>query len=500
MSSSSTDSAPPTVTEGHATVYLPPSVFYNPVQEFNRDLTVAVIAQHVREFCCLDKQKREKQSQCLNDDTVCESKPSDDKPVSSFDMKINAENTSYAVKTTANENGVRILEGLAASGLRSVRFALEVPFVREVVANDFDSTAVEYIRRNAAHNNVDHLITASCSDAAMLMYASRSRSDRFDVVDLDPYGSPAPFLDSAVQSVSEDGLLCVTCTDMAVLCGNAAETCRAKYGAVSLRAPYCHEMALRIILQSIAGHAARYQRFIEPLLSISADFYVRVFVCVRTGQSRVKELATKLANVYHCRLCGAFSLQPLMTKSRNLYTVGSGPPVAQSCNHCGGRHAFCGPIWSAAIHDVDFVRRVRESVSNDGSLFPNTRQRIDGILSVVCEELPDQPLYYVGDALCSVLHCTSPGFIPLRYTCSVMPVESKCYIKLCYNYVINHADESHGSKMFVCVSEPKWLKLQSPNLPRVLATHLILDQKVRKGHRVTITKCKNIFEAIEWPA
>ena len=421
MSLSAADAGPPTVTEGQATVYLPPTVFYNPVQEFNRDLTVAVITEHVREFSSSGKREVQKQSRCVSDDTSSEPKSDGDKPVSNSGSRADTENK---VESTASKNGVRILEGLAASGLRSVRFAREVPFVREVVANDFDHTAVEYIRRNAAHNNVQHLITASCSDAAMLMYASRSRSDRFDVVDLDPYGSPSPFLDSAVQCVSEGGLLCVTCTDMAVLCGNAAETCRAKYGAVSLRAPYCHEMALRIILQSIAGHAARYQRFIEPLLSISADFYVRVFVRVRFGQSRVKEVATKLANVYHCRSCGSFSLQPLMTKNHNQYIVGSGPPVGPSCEHCGGRHAFCGPIWSAAIHDVDFVRRVHENVLNDENLFPNTRQRIDGILSVVSEELQDQPLYYVGDSLCSVLHCTSPGFIPLRYVYIVMPAFS----------------------------------------------------------------------------
>ena len=406
------DAASPIVTEGHASVYLPPSVFYNPVQEFNRDLTIAVITEHVRAFSCSDKRKLPKQGDCPSDNATSENKPGDDDYDSA---EGNPENKTHIAKPNTCSNGVRILEGLAASGLRSVRFALEIPFVREVVANDFDLTAVDYIRHNATHNNVAHLITASCSDAAMLMYASRSRSDRFDVVDLDPYGSPAPFLDSAVQCVSEGGLLCVTCTDMAVLCGNAAETCLAKYGSVSLRAPYCHEMALRIILQSVARHAARYQRFIEPLLSISADFYVRVFVRIRTGQNRVKELSTKLANVYHCRSCGAFSLQALMVKSRNIYSVGSGPPVGQKCDHCGGRHAFCGPIWSDAIHDVDFVRRVRSSVLNDDNLFPNTRQRIDGILSVVSEELQDQPLYYVGDALCSVLHCTSPGFIPLRY-------------------------------------------------------------------------------------
>ena len=36
-------------------------------------------------------------------------------------------------------------------------------------------------------------------------------------------------------TISDGGLLCVTCTDMAVLCGNAMEKCHASYGSVSLK-------------------------------------------------------------------------------------------------------------------------------------------------------------------------------------------------------------------------------------------------------------------------
>lgn len=96
----------------------------------------------------------------------------------------------------------------------------------------------------------------------MIMYQNRKKGDRFGVVDLDPYGSPTPFLDGAVQAVSEGGLLCVTCTDLAVLAGNSPETCYAKYGAVSLKSKSCHEMALRIVLQCIEAHANRYGRYI----------------------------------------------------------------------------------------------------------------------------------------------------------------------------------------------------------------------------------------------
>lgn len=43
-------------------------------------------------------------------------------------------------------------------------------------------------------------------------------------------------------SLSVTGLLCITCTDMAVMAGKSGETCYSKYGSVSIKSKYCHEM------------------------------------------------------------------------------------------------------------------------------------------------------------------------------------------------------------------------------------------------------------------
>lgn len=126
----------------------------------------------------------------------------------------------------------------------------------------------------------------------IFMYISASERKRFTAIDLDPYGGPNQFLDAAIQSVEEGGLLLVTATDMAVLAGNTPEACIAKYGSVPLRTKACHEMALRILLRCLEGHANRYGRYIKPLLSLSVDFYARVFVRVYTGQFQCKESST----------------------------------------------------------------------------------------------------------------------------------------------------------------------------------------------------------------
>ena len=188
-------------------------VFYNPVQEFNRDLTCAVIQNFIN------------QRDSENDDQ--------------------------------ETGGITVLEGLAASGLRSIRFAKEISGIKSIVANDWSRQAVESIERNVEHNNVADVVTAHNGDASLLMYKHKQVKDRFDVIDLDPYGSPTPFLDAAVQAVSDGGMLCVTATDMAVLCGNSPETCYTKYGAISLKSKCCHEFAVRILLQCLEAHANR---------------------------------------------------------------------------------------------------------------------------------------------------------------------------------------------------------------------------------------------------
>ena len=42
-------------------------------------------------------------------------------------------------------------------------------------------------------------------DAISLMYNHREDKDRVDVVDLDPYGTAAPFVDPAIQCVKDGG-------------------------------------------------------------------------------------------------------------------------------------------------------------------------------------------------------------------------------------------------------------------------------------------------------
>lgn len=143
---------------------------------------------------------------------------------------------------------------------------------------------------------------------------------------------------------------------MTVLSGNFPEVCFAKYGSMPLKARYLHEMSLRILLHSIEIAANKYKRHIVPWLSMSVDFYVRVFVRVFESPAEVKNSCMKRAMVLQSTQCPTFYLQPLASASTNKGTY-SGSILRDGgdgkCAETGGNLKMAGPFWIAPIHDQE---------------------------------------------------------------------------------------------------------------------------------------------------
>ena len=143
------------------------------------------------------------------------------------------------------------------------------------------------------------------------MNMQRRDKNFFDVIDLDPYGTAVPFLESSMNALADGGLLAVTFTDMAVLCARQPHVCFYKYGGSPLNKRYCHEMALRIVLHMLSQMANRQQKYIIPLLSLTVDFYIRLFVRVKEGPQKCHHSITKYSHVAQCLECESYYLQPL---------------------------------------------------------------------------------------------------------------------------------------------------------------------------------------------
>ncbi|GJN08310.1 hypothetical protein PR202_ga26216 [Eleusine coracana subsp. coracana] len=326
--------------EGEAEILMLKSnaVFFNPVQVHNRDMSIAVLRTFVAKRkeeheALMDKRNKSRQKAKQSETSVPngdDASGSQHDEIDAHEKELNQavdgiDDSSKEVPKTPSWKVTRelkppiVLEALAASGLRSLRYAREVDGLGKVVATDNDKASVEACKRNIKFNGASAIskVEAHLADARVYMI---THPKEFDVVDLDPYGSPSIFLDSAVQAVADGGLLMCTATDMAVLCGTNGEVCYSKYGSYPVKGKYCHEMALRILLASIESHANRYKRYIVPVLSVFMDFYVRVFVRVFTSANEIKNTPLKLSYVYQCVGCDSFHLQCLgrtVTKVKN---------------------------------------------------------------------------------------------------------------------------------------------------------------------------------------
>ncbi|XP_074379991.1 tRNA (guanine(26)-N(2))-dimethyltransferase 2-like [Apium graveolens] len=407
------------------------AVFYNKAQVNNRDISIAVL----RAFISKRKQEHEAPTsrRKKTPPTLQETPSSEPKaPANSVNgivngkcevsepphesCKISEEPRETQEKVRKELKPPRVLEALSASGLRALRYAREVEGIGKVVAVDNDPASVEACKRNIAFNGsvAAAKVDSELADARVYML---THPNEFDMVDLDPYGSPSVFLDSAVQSVVDGGMLMCTATDMAVLCGGNGEVCYSKYGSYPLRGKYCHEMALRILLACIESHANRYKRYIVPVLSVQMDFYVRVFVRIYTSASAMKNTPLKLSYIYQCVGCDSFHLQPIgRTVSKNnsvRYLPGFGPIVPQECSDCGKSYNMGGPIWSAPIHDQEWVTSILEAVKIMKDRYP-AYERISAVLTTISEELPDVPLFLSLHNLCATLKCTSPSAVIFR--------------------------------------------------------------------------------------
>jgi tRNA (guanine26-N2/guanine27-N2)-dimethyltransferase len=423
------------------------AVFYNPVQEVNRDLSCAVLrafsATAAREEDAREAKRQQRKEQEEGQKWQQQQKGEE-----------KSEGQVAAAGRPRRSSQLRVLEALSATGLRAIRYKREIPEVHSVVANDLDPAAVATIRKNVEFNGLspETDVVPNLGDASIVMLQAKvdqeaagrpggslNWSGTYDVVDIDPYGGCNPFLDGAVQAVRSGGLLMVTSTDMAVLCGNHPEACMAKYGATSIGGKQVHEMALRILLGCIERAANTHQRTIEPLLTLSIDFYARIFVRVHASPVRAKDSGCKQGYVYICSACGSFETQRMMRK----ITTERGSTKWQSntntapatCEHCGrGAIKMAGPMWLDPTHSPEFLdtlhghlldkntatmpvdlptatATVTGSTGSAGSTtrpMYNQHKRIFALVSAARDELNDVPLFHDLPGMSNVLHTSTP--------------------------------------------------------------------------------------------
>jgi len=173
------------------------------------------------------------------------------------------------------------LDLLSATGVRALRLKKETG-IKEVWANDAKKSAFEFIRKNAKLNKLSiHISNMYASDLL-------AKSHKFDYIDVDPFGTPVPFVDDAVKKLNKNGILAVTATDTAVLCGSAPfKVCIGRYGGKPIRNYLMHEVGLRILIKYVIETGLKHKINLIPIFSNSTRHYMRIYF--KTTKTNVKK-------------------------------------------------------------------------------------------------------------------------------------------------------------------------------------------------------------------
>ena len=199
-------------------------------------------------------------------------------------MRINRDIAILFLKSIIS-SALDIALPLEATGIRGIRFLKEIPKkkINGIAFNDLKKEAVLLIKKNLRLNRLTgKKIIVANKDANLFL----QESSGFDYIDIDPFGSPNPFLDSAVKRLRSDGYLAITCTDTASLSGTYPNACLRKYWATPIRDTNMHETGIRILLRKVQLIGSQYHKALLPVFCYYHLHYFRAyFKCLNSKKA-----------------------------------------------------------------------------------------------------------------------------------------------------------------------------------------------------------------------
>ena len=287
-------------------------------------------------------------------------------------MELNRDLSILVCQWLINNNSkrVHILDGLAASGARGVRIKNEVKGDFDLSINDWNEDAYNLIEENIKNCKIKDV---SLFDKDLNVLLSEKK---FNYIDIDPFGSPVYFIDAAMRSIKNNGVLACTATDTATLCGVYPKVCNRRYNAMPFHSFFMKEIGLRILIGYICREAAKYEKGIKPLICHSDDHYFRVYIMVKNGVNFANQSLSNFA----------------FMKSDSFVFMKK--PVVN-----------IGPLWTGKIQDKKMVREIR-NILFEKKL--NNKNNLWKLLDLLEGEADSPCFYYTTDDVASLLKKSPP--------------------------------------------------------------------------------------------
>ncbi len=305
-------------------------------------------------------------------------------------MKFNRDITIDILNASPNEKFIAGLP-LSASGIRGIRILKEVNKDVEVHFNDYSVDAVKIIKKNLKKNKIKSKVKSlksevgsrksevgsrksevgsrksevgsrksevgslksevrsidfglqtsnfrlTCLDANEFLLKSKG----FSFIDIDPFGSPNPFLDAAVKRLARNGIIAVTATDTAPLAGTYPNACKRKYWATPVRNEFMHETGIRILIRKVQLIGVQYEKALTPIFSYYKDHYYRIFFSCKKSKTGADKLLKQYGFLAGCKKC-------LKRYSGE---------VPEKCT-CKTKLDAAGPLWLGSLWDKTLVKNM----------------------------------------------------------------------------------------------------------------------------------------------
>ena len=222
---------------------------------------------------------------------------------------------------TAQDKPIRAFDAMCSTGVRIRRWRNEIPKELQnrlrITGNDLNDFALSWAINSHNQNlpkyteniemNFDRYGSMTQRESVngiffQKMDAKLAMADAsYQWIDIDPFGSPVPFIDSAIQSLARTGVLEVTATDTAALTGSSLSSQKRRYDSQGIVDDYAHDDAVRVLLGLIAKVAAMHDRVIKPILSLFDGHHVRVSVLVKTSKEGASDFQNNIGYRLRCQ-------------------------------------------------------------------------------------------------------------------------------------------------------------------------------------------------------
>ncbi|MDJ0661986.1 MAG: tRNA (guanine-N1)-methyltransferase [Crocosphaera sp.] len=246
-----------------------------------------------------------------------------------------------------NQGKLRVLDVMTGCGVRSLRYYLEGD-ADYIWANDSNPENQSILEYNLGFMLDKNKAKITYKNANNIFFECSNNKDYYDLVDVDAFGSPNPYLSTVLWATRIGGLIYLTCTDGRTGTGHLPENCLRNYGSYGRSHPAAQEQVLRLIIGSSLQQAATMGLGIEPIFSYFSGQTYRVMLRL------LPKINLNLDNygfLGYCHQCGEYetiSYQQL-GKLRCFHQ--------QENKHYN--YTISGAMWLGNLHNKEYLKTMK---------------------------------------------------------------------------------------------------------------------------------------------